>query len=270
MVIAPQTLQEALSCLAEPGYVPVAGGTDWMVSHAPEGTPVFLHRIEALATLRETGGGLFIGPCCTYAALLSDPRVPGALREAIRGIAAPAVRNLGTIGGNIANASPAGDTLPILYALDAEVTLMSARGTRTLPIGAFITGVKRTRRAPDELLTRIFLPLFQGTYAYHKVGARRAQAISKCSFVGFIAKEGDTVRDLRIAFGAAAPAVVRSRALEEALIGLPLSAARAKAAETASGYGALLSPIDDARSTAAYRRQALLNLLGAFLQAQLA
>lgn len=265
----PTDLTEALACLGAQHVVPIAGGTDWMIRPDPAQSLVFLNKVEGLSGVTGTDGGVSIGAATTYTMLLQDPLTPPMLREAVRGIAAPAIRNLGTIGGNIVNASPAGDTLPALYALGAALTLRRADSSRTLPIERFITGVKRTRLLPGELLTRIDIPAFVGDIAVEKVGARRAQAISKCSLAAAIRILDGAVADVRVAFGAAAPTVVRDRALEASICGLPVFKARARIPALVAAYAALLSPIDDARSTAGYRRAACLNLLEGFLSDRL-
>lgn len=260
------TLEEALSALAETSAAPVAGGTDWMVRHDPADAPVFLGRIDALRAVRQDGTDISIGACCTFAQLLSEPLVPQLLKDAIHDIASPAIRNRGTIGGNIINASPAGDTLPPLYLLEATLTLQSQSGTRHVPVDTFILGVKRTDIRPGELLTRITLPATRGVTRFEKVGARRAQAISKCSFAGLLRIEDDIVDDFRAAFGAVGTTALRNIDAERTLVGLPAGQVIDAIPALRAAYGALLSPIDDQRSTSAYRHATCLNLLEAFIR----
>lgn len=262
----PATVEEALRVMAESGAPPVAGGTDWMVGRAPASSAVFLRNIPVLREVAETDEGIAIGACCTFAQLYADARVPQLLRDAVRDIASPAIRNRGTIGGNIVNASPAGDTLPALYLLGARLCLRSAQGERVVPIQSFITGVKQTILQPGELLCQVILPPLEGVFRFEKVGARRAQAISKCSFAGFMRTEDGMVRDFRAAFGAVGKTVLRSEAVEQTLVGLPAREAYALRGNLRNAYASLLKPIDDQRSTAAYRRTVCLNLLGAFCE----
>lgn len=261
----PATIGEALQSLSVENAQPVAGATDWLLTRLPASTPVFLRNISALHEVSQTDEGLSIGACCTFTSLLNDNRLPALLHDAMRDIASPAIRNLGTLGGNIANASPAGDTLPALYALDARLVLQSLHGARTLPIEDFIVGVKQTSRQHGELITHILLPRVQGSMRFEKVGARRAQAISKCSFAGILHMDGERVVDFRAAFGAVGTTVVRSRSIEASLAGTSAADAAGMIPGLLDAYGALLSPIDDARSTADYRRAVCLNLLEAFL-----
>jgi CO/xanthine dehydrogenase FAD-binding subunit len=174
-------------------------------------------------------------------------------------------QNRGTIAGNIANASPAADTPPALLVYDAQLELTSVRGRRTVPYDRFHTGYKQMDLAPDELITAVRLPRQRGWHQhYRKVGARRAQAISKVCFAGAALVESGGIADIRLAFGSVAPTAVRAFAAETTLRGGVLDERafdRAGAALLAE-----LSPIDDVRSTAAYRRQVAVNLLAAFLQ----
>jgi CO/xanthine dehydrogenase FAD-binding subunit len=259
----PQSLKEALQIGEETPVIPYAGGTDLMVRKRFDRPFLFLDGVRELREVRTEGDRLLIGAASTYAQLLRDGRIPEALREAMKGIAAPAIRNLGTIGGNICNASPAGDTLPVLYAMDAELVLASASRTQTVKIEDFITGVKRTKLEPGQLLTKIVLPARDATYSYSKIGARKSLAISKLSFVGVHRIEDGVVREIGIAFGAVGPTVLRSREAEERIKGrrgqeLDLDGILKE-------YGRLIRPIDDQRSTARYRRQICLNLLREYL-----
>ncbi|WFR57948.1 FAD binding domain-containing protein [Anaerocolumna sp. AGMB13025] len=243
-----------------------AGGTDFMVRHDSCDKLIFLNQVKELKQVYKGDGYLHIGSGCTYVELLGDKRIPFILKEAIRGIAAPAIRNIGTIGGNICNASPAGDTLPVLYALEAEVVLISIAGERTMPIMEFITGIRKLALLNTELLKEIILPdrEFDITY-YKKVGARKSQALSKLSFAGFANKSGNRVTDLRIAFGSVGITAVRVKALETKYAGLSAEELKQRLEEILSDYSAYIKPIDDQRSTAAYRKKVCLNLLGDFI-----
>lgn len=263
MVKRPTSLRQALLFLQEENTAPVAGCTDFMLgSRARE--PVFLDRIVELSQVAHDGSGLSIGSGCTFTALQSM-EIPSALRDAARQIASPAIRNIATIGGNICNASPAGDTLPVLYALDASVELKSLQGTRIMPIQAFITGRKKTAIEKGELLTRVVIPDFTGIQWFRKVSARRAQALSKCTIAACLQVEEGTIRDFRVAFGAVGLTVVRSIETETLLRNQSIAEAKRIVPELLSAYSTLLSPIDDARSTAEYRRRVCVALLGDFL-----
>lgn len=263
----PATLSEALRLRAAKGLVPYAGGTDIMV-HAPKDTSfLFLRRVPQLTAITVQSGFLHIGACCTYAALLQNGQVPGLLQQAIRQIAAPPVRTLGTLGGNICNASPAGDTLPVLYVLNAEVLLAheaadGSTATRLLPLHSFIKGVRKTELQANELLCEIIISTQAFAHSlYCKVGARKAQAISKLSFAAVAnTGEGGLLQEIRIAYGSVGATVVRSLTIEKAALNGPPDIEQLLAE-----YSALLNPIDDQRSTARYRKRVCLNLTREFL-----
>ncbi len=263
----PKTLEEALAAKAEnPDIIPYAGGTDWMVTRRDNTPLLFLNYISSLREIHDTPGELVIGACCTYTQLLESKAVRDMLRQSITEIASPAIRNMGTLGGNICNASPAGDTLPVLYALDARVRLASAGGKRELLLSTFIQGVRKIDLKPDELLEYIIIPknVFTRTY-YKKVGARNAVAIAKASFAAAVRIQDGVVAAIPIAFGSVATTVVRRPVIESALIGKTPEELRHMKDEIIELYSSYVKPIDDQRSTAAYRKQVCLSLLDDFL-----
>jgi xanthine dehydrogenase FAD-binding subunit len=270
----PASLAEGLSLLSEESLIPMAGGTDLMAQGKRSAglSPVFARpvlfvgHIEELRGVRAEGPRLRIGAACTFASLIENVLVPAVFKEVAAGIAAPAIRNRGTVGGNVCNASPAGDTLPYLYALDAELLLRSGAQARIAPVRDFITGPGRTSREENELCTEILLPLVDFNVCfYRKVGARRANACAKLSFLGLARVEGGAVEDVRVCFGAVAPTVVRSRAIEEGLAGLTTRQVRRRASEVAGDYEPMIRPVDDRRSSALYRKTVSLRLLEYFL-----
>jgi len=263
----PKTLVQALQAKSEnPSLVPYAGGTDLMVNPKEGAQFLFINGIAELKEIAAAPGSLSIGACCTYTGLLESKKMPGVLHRSIIEIASPAIRNMGTVGGNICNASPAGDTLPPLYALDARVRLASVRGTREIPLATFILGVRRIDLAPDELLVSVILPGQDFTQGYYKkIGARSAVAISKVSFAAFKKVEGGVVAAIPMAFGSVAETVVRSPEIESALIGKTPEEVRATAEAVVQMYDPLIKPIDDQRSTAQYRKKVCLALLADFL-----
>jgi CO/xanthine dehydrogenase FAD-binding subunit len=269
------TLDEAVGLLADqPGsWRPLAGGTDVMVQLA---AGALAHRqylslwgMRELRRIDVDADGVTLGALTTFSDILRH----GVLRSEfpLLGRAAAetggvANQNRGTIGGNIANASPAADTPPALLVYDAELELTSHRGRRTVPYERFHTGYKQVDLAPDELITAVRLPRRHGWHQhYRKVGARRAQAISKVCLAAAALVESGRIADIRLAFGSVAPTVVRAFGAEEILRG---AAAGPEALErAAAALASHLTPIDDVRSTAAYRRQVAVNLLGEFLEA---
>ncbi|WP_378955192.1 FAD binding domain-containing protein [Pelosinus sp. sgz500959] len=263
----PITLEEALYIKKEhPGAVPYAGGTDWMVNPKANVPLLFLNQIPSLKEVLEGDITLAIGACSVYADLLQTIAVPEILKSAIRGIAAPAIRNIGTLGGNICNASPAGDSLPALYVLDAQVVLaaISDGGNvkrRKMPVWEFIQGVRKTALRPDELLIKILIPKHSFSHSYYqKVGARKAQAISKLSFAALANVEQSRITEFRVAFGSVGATVVRDQKLENIVSQQSLDVEK-----VAQVYGDILKPIDDQRSNTVYRKKVCINLLKDFI-----
>ena len=265
--VYPATIAAALQARAnDPSLVPYAGGTDWMVTRQ-ENTPLlFLNGISSLHKICEENGSLIFGSCATYTELLESGKLPDILRQAIIEVASPAIRNLGTVGGNICNASPAGDTLPVLYALDARLRLSSINGTREIPIASFIQGVRKIDLAPSELLCSIVLPASDYTHSYYKkVGARSAVAISKVSFAGLIRIKDGLVAAIPMAFGSVAATIVRRPEIESTLIGQTMEDVCKNRAKTIAAFSPFITPINDQRSTAEYRKKVCLSLLDDFL-----
>jgi CO/xanthine dehydrogenase FAD-binding subunit len=280
-LVAPASLRGALDDLAQhPDARPFAGGTDLMVvleaGHLPPGRYVSLQNCRELLGIDETNDGVSIGAMTTYTEIRNSAVLAGRypmLRLAASETGGLATQNRGTIGGNIANASPAADTPPALLVYDAELELVSSSGTRRLPYRSFHRGYKQMDLAPGELIARVHLPPRAGSWRdyYRKVGTRRAQAISKVCFAASILMDAEPedpersrgVKDVRIALGSVAPTVVRATLTEDLLRGKPLNAAAIAVAEKA--LASEIAPIDDIRSTARYRGRVAGNLLCEFL-----
>ena len=176
------------------------------------------------------------------------------------------MRNIATIAGNIGNASPAGDTLPILYLYDAIIVLESLQGKREIPIQKVITGVRKTTIRDDEMITEIIIPLLPFTKTtFVKVGGRKADAISKLSFTGAVLLEANKINDIRMVFGAVAPTMVRSKEIEAQLIGKTIEQAQELLDDILDLYQELIQPIDDQRSTKTYRKHVSLQLVMDFI-----
>jgi len=270
----PKSVKEALTIRQQDNTVLLAGGTDLMVRYRggpgimPEFTKpvVFIGHLAELQTIHRTDGRLIIGAAATLSTLLANEHVPEIIKQAVRQMASPAVRNTGTIGGNICNASPAGDTLPPLYALGASVILDSLAGRRELPIGTFIKGPGKTDIRQDEIVSAIHIPEagYNVTF-YKKVGTRKADALSKLSFAGVARISGQKVEKLGLAFGAVAPQVVRAEEAESLVIGKSALLPEAEFCQLRNKYASLIKPIDDQRSSARYRKTVALNLLEHFI-----
>ena len=210
-----------------------------------------------------------IGAATTYTDLRNNTtlgREFPLLCQAASETGAIATQNRGTIGGNIANASPAADSPPALLVYDAEIELVSARGARWLPFHGFHSGYKQMDLRSDEVVRRIRLPRGRKTWReqYRKVGTRRAQAISKVCFAGGARVSDGRVADIRLAFGSVAPIVLRATETERFLRGEKISPAMARAASEKLAQE--IAPIDDLRSTAKYRRRVAQNLLMEFIE----
>ena len=260
-LVRPRTVREALQMLYDEGpLVPLAGATDLYVA-LNFGTLaatrfIDLWPLDALRRIATHGEMLSIGALATYAALgrsrLVSQRVP-MLVAAAREIGGVQIQNRGTIGGNVANGSPAGDTLPVLAAVDAVVVARSVAGERRVPFTEFYTGYRTHVLRPDELIVAVEIPVVAGRQWFRKVGTRAAQAISKVVMAAARSERG-----ARIALGSVGPMVIRARGAEAALAdtGDIDAAADALASE--------IQPIDDVRSTAEYRRHVAVNLLRQF------
>jgi CO/xanthine dehydrogenase FAD-binding subunit len=256
----PRTLRAALRLLRADGpLTPLAGCTDVFVQlqFGTMGAQAFLDlsRLTALRRIRVQGDVLSIGALATYTDLIRSravrQRLP-MLVAAAREVGGPQIQNRGTLGGNIANGSPAGDALPVLAAVEAVLVLLSADGERRVPFREFYTGYRSSVLRPDELIAAIEVAPVEGVQWFRKVGTRAAQAISKVVMAAVRAPKP------RVALGSVAPTVVRLPRTEAVLAaGEPLLEAQRVLAEE-------IHPIDDLRSTADYRRQVAVNLLGAF------
>ena len=268
----PETVTKALEIRREhPGAQLIMGGSDVMVVRKFKEDLIFLNQISELKKVCVKGQDLYIGAGAVYSELLQNDLIPELLKRAVLQIASPAIRNVGTVAGNICNASPAGDTLPVLYVMDALVEAESVTSDgeisgRMIPIEDFIRGVRKTDLKDNEIVTAVIIPDFRRfdeyEIRYEKVGGRRAEAISKLSFAGMKVTNGDKVRDIRFSFGSVGVTTLRMRSMEKKIADQGWGAAD----EVISDYEDMLKPIDDQRSTAKYRKTVCLNLLRDFLK----
>jgi CO/xanthine dehydrogenase FAD-binding subunit len=271
---APPTLDAALDALArEPGAWRVfAGGTDLMVLFESGALAhkkfLSVWHLAELKGIEVTDEHVALGALTTYTEVRRDETLQRefpALCDAARETGGWAIQNRGTIGGNIANASPAADSPPALVIYDAELELVSSAGARWVKYDEFHTGYKQTVMRPDELIARIRLPREpRGRVSYYrKVGTRRAQAISKVCFAGAARVEAGRVASARISLGSVAPTVVRCARTEELLRDQVIDEALIESAR--SEIAREIAPIDDIRSTRDYRLRVAANLLEDFL-----
>jgi CO/xanthine dehydrogenase FAD-binding subunit len=273
-VMRPRGLDDALVALAaDPAMRPVAGGTDLFVylnaGTLPDRRFIDLAALGSLRGIRPGRTSVTCGALTTFSEIrahaLLRRRLP-ALVAAAAEVGGWAIQNRATLAGNIANASPAGDSLPALLAHDAIVHVRSLRGVRELPYAAFHTGYRSLALAPGELITAVTLPWpARGVHTFfRKVGTRRAQSISKVVFCGAMGLDrGGRVTHVRLAYGSMAATPVRAIAAESAFVGeRPLDALPAARAS----LGAQLTPIDDVRSDREYRMEVAGRLLEQFVR----
>jgi CO/xanthine dehydrogenase FAD-binding subunit len=257
-LLRPRKLKDALQMMQDEECVPIAGCTDIFVElhFGLRDSPRYidLSHLNELHGVHTRRGMLDIGATTTYTELQHSRDVVDhlpILAAAAREIGGIQIQNRGTIGGNVGNGSPAGDTLPVLAVADAIIVLRSAKDERRVPFNEFYTGYRTTARRPDELIVAIEIPHVEGKQWFRKVGTRAAQAISK------IVAAGIRNEQPRFALGSVAPTVVRPARTEQALAAGDIAAGRAALDEE-------ITPIDDIRSTAAYRSKVAGNLLEQF------
>ena len=266
-VLLPDTVEEAVAHLARvPSATVLAGGTDLMVEvndgHRRPSDAVVVNRISELRSWRHDPqtATVTIGAAVTYSEMLAGPlaaMVP-ALAQAARTVGSPQIRNAGTLGGNLGTCSPAGDGLPVLSALGADVELASAAGRRRVPVGEFMVGVKRTALGPGELIASVTLPVVDGWQGYAKVGVRNAMVIAVASACVVLDRPQRTVA---VALGSVGPTIVRCPDAESQLAAVldwsTLEAPNSELDRFAELVSQASRPITDHRSTAEYRRHAV-------------
>lgn len=268
------SLKEALDFLKEGNVTIVSGGTDVMVinrnvaGELPLHTKnvLYLKNVKELDYIRDTDGELHVGAITSMSNLINDSRLPKVLKECLSEIASTNIRNSATLAGNIANASPAGDSIVIDNLLDAKLKLTSVRGSRLVEAKDFVIGVRKTILEQDELIEEIIFPKcdFDVTY-WKKVGSRKADSIAKLSFAAAYKKNKNTIEKMRIVFGSVSIKPAQSLSLENEFKGLTVDELKKRIPYFVSEYQKVISPIDDQRSTKKYREIVAMNLLREFL-----
>jgi len=264
--IRPTELKDALAALAAGPRVILAGGTDYYpvrVGRPLDDDVLDITALPALRRIVDEGPHWRIPALCTWTGLLETPLPPlfDGLKRAAREVGGVQIQNAGTIAGNLCNASPAADGTPNLLALDAQVELASARGMRRLPVAAFVTGSRAIARRADEMVTALLVPkpVREARSTFLKLGARKYLVIS-IVMVGAVAEIADgVIAAARIAVGSCSAVPQRLPQLERALAGRRLDSTLADLVRPE--HLTPLSPIDDVRGTAAYRRDAALTLV---------
>lgn len=273
MYLRPTTIDEAIGALAGQGGRILAGGTDFFPAQGERpitGTVLDISAIEALKGIRIGPDHIRIGAGTTWSEIIAADLPPAfdALKAAAREVGGWQIQNLGTIAGNLCNASPAADGVPPLLALDASVELAGPAGTRLLPLDQFILGPRRTALAPDEMMVAIVLPRrFEAARArFVKLGGRRYLIISIVMVAAHVALDPQgRVADARVAVGSCSAVACRLPGLERALLGADASAGLAGLVRPE--HLSPLRPIDDVRATATYRLDAAQTLIGRALDA---
>jgi CO/xanthine dehydrogenase FAD-binding subunit len=266
-VLLPHSLDEALAIKGDrPEATPIAGGTDLMVDlnfgRRRPAAMVDVSRLPELASWREEDGHVFLGAGLTYATFVKEMPAFKPLVQASRSVGSPQIRNRGTVGGNLGTASPAGDALPVLAAYDAEVVVRSrARGERSMPWHAFLTGPKKTALAADELILGARWPRRRGPGSFSKIGTRNAMVIAVAGLCLVIDEDGHRVN---VALGSVGPTILRATEAEQQIAAAMQSTAAWEDPsvtltdqvidEFAELVAAAAQPLDDVRGTAAYRR----------------
>jgi CO/xanthine dehydrogenase FAD-binding subunit len=263
--LTPRTLEEALEAKAgHPEAAAVAGGTDLMVAvnfgTARPPALLDLSRVGELKTWCEDDGRIHVGAGMTFARIERELSAFRPLAEAARSVGSPQIRNRATLGGNLATASPAGDSIPVLAAYGADVVVASRSGVRSEPWNRFFVGPKRTTLAPDELIVGVEWARIDAPGSFAKVGTRNAMVIS---IAGLCLQLDPVSRSVRLALGSVAPTVVRASEAESFASGVvpwgePERPLREDAVEEFGRLAAAAThPIDDVRASAAYRRHAV-------------
>ena len=260
------SLQEALEVLKSQELVPYAGGTDLMVENRKGVSYLFLHKIPELKRIALEEGWVHIGAGVTFTQALESPLVPPLMKEAVSRIAAPAIRNAGTFGGNLGNGSAKADSVLVEFAAGGRLRLASAQGERVVNVEEFYLGRKKLDLRPGELIVEILLPE-KGLerYYYQKVGGRNALAISRVSFAGVYAEEGGKITNVAAAFGAVADTVLRYRDLEAMLLGKTPAESKELKPSYLKAYEERMN-LTQGRVSAEYRKAVCLNLLSDFLK----
>lgn len=262
----PSSLKDALDILAKEDVVPYAGGTDLMVKEDENARYLFLNKVPEIKNIVEDEKYIRIGAGSTFTDIIENELTPAILKEAVSQIAAPAIRNIGTIGGNICNGSPKADSALIFFVTNSKLHLVSSNEDRVIPINEFYIGRKKTSLKKDELLVEVLMNK-EGfdNYYYKKVGGRNALAISRVSFAGVLNAKDNKILNCSTAFGAVSDVVIRRPDIDKMLIGKTIEEAKTVKKEYLAAYDKVIVPIKG-RVSAEYRKTVCMNLLRDFLE----
>lgn len=261
-----KSLKEALEIREKEAVIPYSGGTDLMIKPDEEVSYLFLNKVTEMKNIVEDKEYIRIGAGCTFTDIINSQLTPAILKEAVSQIAAPAIRNLGTVGGNICNGSPKADSALIFSVTDSKLRLVSRKGERVIPINEFYLGRKKTSIKEDELLVEIIMNTKGiSNYYYKKVGARNALAISRVSFAGILNIESDKINTCKTAFGAVSDVIIRRADIDVMLMGKTIEEAKKVKKDYLTAYNQVVVPIRG-RISAEYRKTVCMNLLRDFLE----
>lgn len=262
----PKDLKEALGILDKEEVTPYAGGTDLMIQSDENAKYLFINKILEMKNIVEDEEYIRFGSACTFTDLIENNLTPKILKEAVSQIAAPAIRNLGTIGGNICNGSPKADSALIFFVTDSKLRIVSKNGERLIPISEFYLGRNNIDLKKGELLVEILMSKNNlNNYYYKKVGERNALAIARVSFSGILNVEANKIIKCSTAFGAVSDVIIRGRKFDEMFEGKTIEEAKAVKDNYLAAYEKEIVPIRG-RISAEYRKSVCMNLLRDFLE----
>jgi len=260
------SLREALEIRARETVRPYGGGTDLMIEGADDAVYLFIGKIPEMKQIILDDTYIRIGAECTFTEIIDNELIPEMLKNACLGIGGPAVRNLGTVGGNIANGSPKADSALIFFVTDSILRLVSVRGERLLPVRDFYLGKKKTALQSDELIAEVLLPRINyDNYYYKKIGARNAQAISRVSFAGLMNFSDGRITSCATAFGSVSDVIICRDDIDAMMTGKTIAEASAAKDAYIAAYDEAIIPISG-RISAEYRKAVCMNLLVDFLE----
>lgn len=270
----PTSVEEALDILSNNDVYIFAGGSDLMVLKKNtagllpnfDKDILYLSQIKDLSGIYQDNEGIHVKAMTTLDEVMNNKNIPVLLRKCIAEVASINIRHFATLAGNIANASPAGDTIVCDVLLDAIIVLVSKKGVRKVKAEDFVLGIRKIDRNKDELISEIIFPNnnFENFF-WHKVGSRKADSISKVSFAGAYSIKDNKIVNYAAAFGSVSIKVARSKEIEKEVIGLSVKELEANKDKIIEKYNNIISPIDDQRSNKEYRRKVAMNILDEFL-----
>jgi len=272
--IIPTSLKEALVALNNSECYIVAGGSDIMLQKKNtagllpkfDKDVLFIANLDELHYIKKEKDGIHIGATITLEEILKNDLTPNVLKECLKELASSNIRHFATLPGNVANASPAGDTIVVEMMMDALVKLTSINGSRLVKVEDFVKGVRKTELAKNELIEEIIIPnCVYDTCVWYKVGSRKAESISKVMFAGGYTLKGNKIEKISIALGSVFIKAVRSHEIENEIEQLTLDQLKLRVEEFVDKYSNVIAPIDDQRSTKEYRYEVARNIVRKFL-----